>query len=85
MIYKNDANQRIQKSLNGRFLFVVGLLLVFLYLVLAGIFIFWTKLQLPLEQKYRTIFGMLLIVYAIFRLIRLLKSQKNNQDEDEKL
>ncbi len=85
MIDKNDANQRIQKSLNGRFLFVVGLLLVFLYLVLAGIFIFWTKLPLPLEQKYRNIFGMLLVVYAIFRLVRLLKTHKNKEDEDERI
>lgn len=85
MVDRNDANQRIQKSLNGRFLFVVGILLVILYLVLAGIFIFWTKLQLPLEQKYRTLFGVVLIVYAIFRLIRLLNNKKTNRDENSEL
>lgn len=85
MVDRNDANQRIQKSLNGRFLFVVGILLVILYLILAGIFIFWTKLQLPLEQKYRTLFGVVLIVYAIFRLIRLLNNKKTNRDENSEL
>lgn len=81
MIHKNDANNRIQKSLNERFLFVVGIILVILYLILAGIFIFWTKLQLPLEQRYRTWFGILLIVYAVIRLVRLFKKFKSSNDE----
>jgi cytochrome c biogenesis protein CcdA len=82
MIEKNNSNDRIQKSLNGRFLFVVGILLVILYLVLATIFIFWKKLQLPIEQQYRTWFGVLLIVYAIIRFVRLVKNKKHNQDEN---
>ncbi len=82
MLEKNNSNQRIQKSLNGRFLFVVGILLVILYLVLAGIFIFWTKLQLPLEQKYRTMFGCLLIVYAIIRFVRLMKNRNLKDEKD---
>ena len=78
---RNNSNQRIQKSLNGRFLFVVGILLIFLYLILASIFIFWTALKLPLEQKYRTMFGVLLIIYAIIRFVRLLKNRKSTTDE----
>lgn len=82
MIHKNDANHRIQKSLNERFLFIVGIILVILYLVLASIFIFWTKLQLPLEQTYRTWFGILLITYAIIRFIRLFKKYNRTSYED---
>lgn len=83
MIHKNVANNRIQKSLNERFLFVVGIILVILYLILAGIFIFWTKLQLPLEQRYRMWFGILLIVYAIIRFVRIFKKYNSNKDDVE--
>ena len=82
MIEKNNSNDRIQKSLNGRFLFVVGILLVILYLILAAIFIFWTKLQLPIEQQYRTWFGVLLIVYALIRFVRLMKNKNNSRYEN---
>lgn len=74
---KNNSNQRIQKSLKGRFLFVIGILFFLIYLVLGLIIIFWKKFPINMQQQYRIAFGVLLIVYAYIRFNRLLK---NNSD-----
>ena len=78
MTYKSDANQRIQKSLNGRFLFVVGILFLVLYFVLGLTIIFWKKFPIEMPQNYKNVFGVLLIVYAVIRFGRLLKTNKNS-------
>lgn len=76
---KNNSNQRIQKSLKGRFLFVIGILIFLIYLILGIVIIFWKKFPINMQQQYRIAFGVLLIVYACIRFNRLLKN-KNNGD-----
>ena len=78
MDQKPDANQRIQKSLNGRFLFVVGILFLVIYFILGFTIIFWKKFPIEMPQNYKNIFGTLLIVYATIRFGRLLKTNKNS-------
>ena len=71
-----DADKRIQKSLNGRFLFVVGILFLVVYFFLGLAVMFWKKFPIEMPQNYRYIFGGLLIVYAMIRFGRLLKKSK---------
>nr|WP_233621960.1 hypothetical protein [Flavobacterium agrisoli] len=65
-----------KKSLQGRFLLVLGILFFLLYLVL-GLFIMFSKtLPIDMERPYRIAFGLLLIVYSFIRFVRLI-----NQNE----
>jgi hypothetical protein len=66
-----------QKSLAKRFLFILGLLLFTFYLAFGLAMIFWKDIPLTLSQNYRIAFGVLLIVYAFFRFIRLLQTKRN--------
>jgi cytochrome c biogenesis protein CcdA len=64
-----------QKSPAKRFLFIFGLLIFVCYLIL-GVGLIVNKQLLPqIENPYRWIFAMLLIVYAGFRFIRLLQTR----------
>jgi hypothetical protein len=76
MKQKFDADKRIQKSLNGRFLFVVGILFLVVYFFLGLAVMFWRKFPIEMPQNYRYIFGGLLIAYAMIRFGRLLKKSK---------
>ena len=73
MLRNNDANDRIQKSLKGRFLLVIGILFFLVYLILGVIIIFWKNFPINLSQQYRVAFGVLLIVYSFIRFTRLIK------------
>lgn len=62
-----------QKSLAQRFLFLMGILFLMLYFVLGSLFILWKDIPLTLPYNNRLAFGILLILYAIFRFIRIIK------------
>lgn len=63
-----------KKSLKERFLLFMAILFFLIYLTLGFMVIFWKKLPLNLPQNYRYAFGGLLIVYALFRSVRIFKS-----------
>jgi len=67
-----NFNNFKQKSPQQRFLLILGLAMFFFYFVLGLAFIFWKNIPFDIELKYRIIFGILLVVYAFFRFIRLL-------------
>ena len=71
MVSKIVNNIR-KKSLKERFLLVLGILFFLVYLVLGLFIIFMKNLPLAMEPKYRIVFGVLLIVYAIFRFFRII-------------
>ncbi len=75
MLNRQNTHERVQKSLKGRFLLVIGILLFLVYFVLGMIVIFWKELPLNLPQQYRLMFGVLLIVYSFFRFLRLLQKK----------
>ncbi|NUY82612.1 hypothetical protein HUK80_17035 [Flavobacterium sp. MAH-1] len=75
-----DDNQMIKKkSPKQRFLLVIGILFFAVYLFLGLAVIFWKKLPLNMDYKYRIAFGVLLIVYAFIRFLRLLKSEPTQE------
>jgi uncharacterized membrane protein (DUF485 family) len=66
-----------QKSPQQRFLFILGLVMLTMYVVLGAYLIFWKDIPFAIEPTYRIIFGLLLIVYAVIRFFRLI-NQKDN-------
>jgi hypothetical protein len=65
-----------EKSLKERFLLVIGLCFFLMYFFLGLILIFWKELPIAMEQKYRLVFGIVLIVYSFFRFIRFFNSSQ---------
>ncbi|KIO75926.1 hypothetical protein [Pedobacter lusitanus] len=72
-----DFNTFKQKSPQQRFLFILGLVMLTMYLVLGAALIFWKDIPFEIKPTYRILFGLLLIVYAIIRFFRLI-NQKDN-------
>jgi hypothetical protein len=66
----NIFNNFKQKSPKQRFLFVLGLVMILAYLIIASIFIFWESMPVTVPYSNRLAFGSLLVVYAIFRFYR---------------
>jgi uncharacterized membrane protein (DUF485 family) len=71
-IEKKDSNLE-KKSPKQRFLLVIGIIFFLLYLFLGIMVIFWKQFPLEMEFKYRIAFGVLLIVYATIRFLRLIR------------
>ncbi|OYU79781.1 MAG: hypothetical protein CFE23_12265 [Flavobacterium sp. BFFFF1] len=74
-MYRNDTNQRVQKSLKGRFLLFIGILLFLVYLTMGLFVIFDKRLPLGIPDNYRTFLGIVLIVYSLLRFVRLLQKK----------
>ncbi|TDD99155.1 hypothetical protein E0F76_00045 [Flavobacterium cellulosilyticum] len=79
---KNIGINFQKKSPNERFLFIIGILFFFVYLLLGLIVIFWNFLfpqSFPIEMTstYRVSFGVVLIVYSFFRFFRFFNSNNN--------
>lgn len=64
-----------QKSPKKRFLFVFGMFFFLLYLFMGFVVIFWNNFPLELSQSQRITLGIILIVYAFLRFIRLLQKR----------
>jgi hypothetical protein len=76
MTEKNNTNKRVQKSPKVRFLLVLGIFFFLIYFVLGVAILFWKNFPINLSPIYRIAFGLLLIVYAFFRFIRLIQNNK---------
>jgi hypothetical protein len=68
-----------KKSLNERFLLFIRMLFFLIYLTFGLIIIFWQKIPLNLQPKYRIAFGVLLIVYSFFRFMRFFNTNNSNE------
>ena len=74
----DQFNRNIQKkSPKERFLLVIGILFFVLYLVLGLFIIFMKNFPLDMPQTYRIAFGVLLIVYALIRFMRIINDGKD--------
>ncbi len=78
-----DLNFLKQKSPQQRFLFILGLTMMVVYLGISVVIIFFGHLlRLDPEKfprQYQLAFAFVLIVYAIIRFFRIIKD--NNQDK----
>jgi cytochrome c biogenesis protein CcdA len=74
---QNFVNSFQKKSLKERFLLVMGILFLISYLTLGILFIFMKPFPFQMQYNYRLAFGVLLIVYAIIRFVRIINDSKN--------
>ncbi|SHL76070.1 hypothetical protein SAMN05443543_104302 [Flavobacterium flevense] len=65
-----------KKSLKERFLLVIAILFFLVYLVLGLIVLFMKDFPMNMPMNYRIAFGVLLIVYAFIRCIRIINDNK---------
>lgn len=72
-------NNKKQKSLNRRFLLILGAAAFICFLVLGFMIIFWDRLPLDMPRYQRLVFGGVIIIYSVIRFSRLLKKE---QDEE---
>lgn len=72
-IYRNIQ----KKSLNERFLLVIGILFFLLYFILGLFIIFMKNFPIVMPMNYRIAFGALLIVYAFIRFVRIINDNKD--------
>nr|WP_317630738.1 hypothetical protein [uncultured Flavobacterium sp.] len=60
-----------QKSPLQRFLFILNLILLFMYIVMAITLFVWKSMPVEIPYPNRVILGGILIIYALFRFYRL--------------
>jgi len=68
-----------QKSPKRRFLLILGVTAFAGFIVLGLMIIFWDKFPLQLPQSQRSIFGSVIIIYAILRFSRLLRKDPDEE------
>lgn len=73
-----DHNKK-KKSPNQRFLLIIGIMFFFVYLFMGLSLIFWERLPLAMEKKYRIALGVVLIVYALLRFLRFFKTDNTEE------
>lgn len=72
---ENSKNQ--QKSPKRRFLLILGVIAFICFIALGLLIIFWDKFPLDMPQSRRTIFGSVILLYAILRFSRYLRKNPN--------
>ena len=70
-----------QKSPSQRFLLILGLFMLLVYLALGIVILFFKHLlPLDIDGGPRIAFGLLLIVYSVFRFSRLIKGSDTHEE-----
>ncbi len=72
----NSSNYR-RKSPLKRFLSILGLFMFGFYFVLGLLIIFWDNFPIEINPTYKTIFGVVLILYSFMRFVRLWQNNFN--------
>lgn len=76
-----NFNSFKQKSPQQRFLFILGLTMMFLYLGISIVIIFFgDALRIDSEKfprQYQIAFAVVLIIYAVIRFFRILRDNNN--------
>ncbi|QGA28013.1 hypothetical protein GFH32_17495 [Sphingobacteruim zhuxiongii] len=67
-----------QKSPTQRFLSILGLFMFGFYFVVGLLVIFWNNFPIEINPTYKTLFGILLIVYSFMRFARLWQNNFRN-------
>ncbi|GAA4334174.1 hypothetical protein GCM10023149_41360 [Mucilaginibacter gynuensis] len=69
----------VQKSPKRRFLLILGVVTFVCVSILGVMIMFWDRLNLPLTQTQRYVFGAFFIIYAVVRFSRIILKK----DDDE--
>ncbi|TSD64598.1 hypothetical protein FFF34_011855 [Inquilinus sp. KBS0705] len=74
----SDKNEK-QKSPKRRFLLILGVTAFAGFCVLGLMIMFWDKFPIKFAQPQKTLFGLVIIIYAVLRFSRLLKKDPDEQ------
>lgn len=72
-----------QKSPLQRFLFVLNLMFLAMYLIMAITLFIWKNMPVEIPYFNRVILGVILVIYAIIRFYRLSAKFKEIEHNDE--
>src|SRR5690606_23465746 len=75
MLNRNNKTDSRQKSPAKRFLSILGLFMFGLYFGLGLVIVFWKDFPIIMDDTYRILFGLVLIIYSFFRFARLWKNR----------
>jgi hypothetical protein len=71
------SNNNEQKSPQRRFLLILGVT-VFICVAIFGLMvIFWDRMLPNLPQTQKTLYGVVIIIYAVIRFARIFRKKQN--------
>ena len=76
-MFQKIKNSFMKKSLKERFLLFIGILFFLIYLTFGLLIIFWDKLPLEMPFAYRLALGLIMMLYAFFRFIRIFQTTRS--------
>lgn len=74
-------NNKKQKSPKRRFLLILGVTAFTGFCIMGLGLIFWDKFPGEFPQTQRTIFGVVILIYAVLRFSRYLRKDPDEVDE----
>jgi len=70
--------------MNSKIKYIIGLIMFLIYLGMGILIIFTKYFMQSVDSIYRIIFGIVLILYGMFRLYKTFRKNKLELAEDEK-
>ena len=72
----SNSNEE-QKSPKRRFLLILGVVVFTCFCVLGLMILFWDNFPIHFQQPQRTLFGSVILIYAVLRFSRYLRKDPN--------
>jgi hypothetical protein len=76
-----NNNNKKQKSPKRRFLLILGVAAFICFCIMGLGLIFWDKFPVGFDKTQRTIFGVVILIYAVLRFSRYLRKDPDEVDE----
>jgi len=71
------SNNNEQKSPQRRFLLILGVTVFICVAIFGFMVIFWDRMLPNLPQTQKTLYGLLIIIYAVIRFARIFRKKQN--------
>jgi len=71
------SNNNEQKSPQRRFLLILGVTVFICVAIFGFTVIFWDRMLPNLPQTQKTLYGVLIIIYAVIRFARIFRKKQN--------
>jgi hypothetical protein len=71
------SNNNEQKSPQRRFLLILGVTVFICVTIFGFMVIFWDRMLPNLPQTQKTLYGVVIIIYAVIRFARIFRKKQN--------